>query len=155
MVVGRRRFLGLLAGGATLAATRSPAAAAATRTEIKVYKDPSCECCTAWVKHLQANGLITAVEVRDDLASLKRSLGVPDALTSCHTATVGEYVLEGHVPAREIKRLLSEKPKARGLAVPGMPVGAPGMEVPGQLAGLFNVLLFAADGSHQVFASYS
>ncbi len=155
MAIQRRRLLELLAGGAALAGMSPSEISAAALSEIKVYKDPSCQCCAAWVKHLQANGFIPSVEVRDDLASLKRSFGIPDALTSCHTAKVGDYVLEGHVPAREIKRLLLENPRARGLAVPGMPVGAPGMEVPGQSADPFKVLLFTDDGSQQVYASYS
>jgi len=153
MPFDRRHLLGFLVSGAAFVTIVSPALAEA-RMEIKVYKDPSCECCAAWVKHLQAHGFAPVVEVRDDLVSLKRSLGVPDALTSCHTAIAGAYVLEGHVPAREITRLLAEKPRALGLAVPGMPIGAPGMEIAGQAAEPYAVLLFLKDGSHKVFATY-
>ncbi len=152
MIIERRNFLSLVLGGVSLLGGK---ATAAPRVEIKVYKDPSCECCAAWVRHLEANGFSARVEVRDDLPALKRALGVPDALTSCHTATIHDYVLEGHVPAREITRLLAEKPKARGLAVPGMPIGAPGMEIADLAAEPYEVLLLLNDGSHEIFASYS
>ncbi len=102
-----RGVLCLIGGCSVLSAVAALRVSAAPHTEIKVYKDPSCECCAAWVKHIQDNGFATSVEIRTDLADLKRSLGVPNALTSWHTASVGDYVLEGHVPAREIFRLIN------------------------------------------------
>lgn len=94
---------------------------------VTVYKSPSCGCCTGWVEHLQANGF--DVDVRDGAVNpIKARLGVPERLWSCHTGVVGGYAIEGHVPAEDIHRLLAERPQAKGLAVPGMPVGSPGME---------------------------
>ncbi len=95
---------------------------------VTIYQNSACGCCGEWVKHMQANGF--RVEVRDtgDVAPVRRKAGVPESLASCHTAFVGGYAIEGHVPAADIKRLLREKPKAKGLAVPGMVVGSPGME---------------------------
>ncbi len=154
MPIDRRGFLGVLASGSAFAFTSRGAFGAASM-QIKVYKDLSCGCCSNWVKHVRANGFVAQVQSATNLDSIKRSFGVPDALRSCHTAIVAGYVLEGHVPAREIKRLLLERPKARGLAVPGMPVGAPGMEVAGQPAGPYEVMLFNNDGTYKSFASYS
>ena len=123
---------------------------------VDVWKDPDCGCCNEWVKHLQANGFRVKTHDQGNTAARKR-LGLPDALGSCHTATVGNYVVEGHVPARDIQRLLREKPKALGLAVPGMPVGSPGMDGP-EYRGRkdrYNVLLVATDGSTRVYQSYN
>jgi hypothetical protein len=100
----------------------------AEASDVTVYKSPSCGCCGAWVTHLRANGFSVAVEDVEDLAAVKQRLGVPAPLQSCHTATVDGYVVEGHVPAVDIRRLLTERPGATGLAVPGMPIGSPGME---------------------------
>ena len=95
---------------------------------VSVYKSPTCGCCGDWVKHIRANGFrVETLEVAD-VAPLRRRYGVPDYLASCHTAVVGGYAIEGHVPASDIRRLLREKPKVKGLAVPGMVVGSPGME---------------------------
>jgi hypothetical protein len=153
MAIDRRTVLGLLiAESMFLIVSRDARAAAAP--SIKVFKDPACGCCSNWVKHVEANGFSASVETSSDLDALKRSFGVPDALRSCHTAIVAGYVLEGHVPSREIKRLLAERPKGRGLAVPGMPVGSPGMEVQGQVAGPYEVFLLGNDGSYSSFASY-
>ena len=130
-----------------------PLQASAQRTPaITVYKSPTCGCCGAWVKHLNSNGF--KVEAHDvaDLDSIKRRLGVRPELASCHTASVGGYTIEGHVPASDIKRLLAERPKAKGLAVPGMPVGSPGMETgPPQP---YATLLFDQAGGTQVFARH-
>ena len=109
-----------------------PPATHATADTIVVYKNPTCDCCGKWVEHLKEAGF--TVEVRDELEmrAVKKSLGIPARFSACHTATVGGYLIEGHVPATDIKRLLQERPKAQGLAVPGMPVGSPGMEAGGQ-----------------------
>lgn len=98
---------------------------------VSVTKDPSCGCCEGWVAHIKAAGFPVQVVESPDMDSLKQRLGVPGELTSCHTAEVGGYVVEGHVPAAAIRRLLAERPDATGLAVPGMPAGSPGMDFPG------------------------
>lgn len=117
-----------------------------------VYKSPTCGCCADWVDHLEAEGFSVDVHDRDDMNTVKSLLGVPRELASCHTATVGDYVIEGHVAATEIKRLLAEKPKALGLAVPGMPIGSPGMEMDDKRMP-YDTLLFNQDGA-AVFASH-
>ena len=122
--------------------------------KITVYKDPSCGCCTKWVEHLRSAGLQPDVHDRSDMDTLKDSLGVPAALRSCHTAVAGRYVIEGHVPAADVKRLLVSTPKGIiGVAVPDMPAGAPGMEVPGR-ADRYDVIAFAADGTTKLFAHH-
>ena len=117
---------------------------------IHVYKSPTCGCCTNWVAHLEDAGFDVTVEDVTDVAAVKTSLGVPSDLGSCHTATVGGYVIEGHVPAENIKDLLAQAPEVRGLAVPGMPVGSPGMEGPN--AAPYDVLAFDEAGNRGVFA---
>lgn len=147
----RRRFL----KSATLlvAAVALTTLAAAQGPEVQVFKSPYCGCCGAWVDHMRAAGFAVKVtEVADTTAARKR-LGMPDRFGSCHTATVEGYVVEGHVPALEVKRLLSTKPKAVGLAVPSMPPGSPGMEV-GARKDPYQVLLVDASGDSTVFASY-
>ena len=119
---------------------------------VTVYKDPNCGCCIEWVKHLQANGFQTRVHDVRDTAPHKQKLRVPERLASCHTAVVNGYTIEGHVPAADIKRLLAERPKARGLAVPGMPQGSPGMET-GKVD-RYDVLLFTDNGRSTVYRSY-
>jgi hypothetical protein len=139
----------LIVAGALFAAMGSGAAnAKAPRPfSITVYKDPSCGCCSAWVDRLTSAGFKTVVEERADMAELKRKLGVPDEMTSCHTGVVDGYVIEGHVPPADIKRLLTTRPKAKGLAVPGMPVNSPGMEVEGAPNDTYTVWLFKANGT--------
>ena len=99
-------------------------------TEVTVYKSPTCGCCNAWIKHLEANGFAVRAHNVNDLDAYKRRHGVTPQLAACHTALVDGYVVEGHVPAADIKRLLAERPKVKGIAVPGMPMGSPGMEGP-------------------------
>ena len=122
-------------------------------TEIIVYKSATCGCCKEWVKHLQANGFSVKAHDVSDLMSYKNANGVPMKLGSCHTATVDGYVIEGHVPATDIKRLLKERPAVSGLAVPGMPVGSPGMEQ-GDHKDRYEVLTFDKQGKTGVFARY-
>ena len=105
----------------------TPVPLPAASSEILVHKDPNCGCCGAWAKHLEAAGLAVRVRETSDLTSIRRRLGVPDDLAACHTAEVGGYVLEGHVPVIAIRRFLEERPDAAGLAVAGMPAGSPGM----------------------------
>lgn len=120
---------------------------------VTVTKDPSCGCCGAWVAHLEAAGFPVQVVESDDVFGLKQRLGVPADLSSCHTAEVEGYVVEGHVPAAALRRLLAERPAATGLAVPGMPAGSPGMEVPGVAPEPYDVVLFGPAG-HTTFARF-
>ena len=122
---------------------------------ITVYKGATCGCCKAWIDHLQRSGLTVKGVDTDDLSGVKRMMGVPAALESCHTAVVGTYLVEGHVPAADIKRMLAQKPAIRGLAVPGMPIGSPGMEQgdPKQYE-RYAVIAFAVNGTTSVFARH-
>ena len=121
---------------------------------VQVYKSPTCGCCANWVKHLQDNGFATRVVEMADLGDIKAKNSVPGPAQSCHTATVDGYVLEGHVPAADVKRLLKDRPAVLGLAVPGMPIGSPGMEVPGVKAAAYNVMSFDRKGQLTVYASH-
>jgi hypothetical protein len=112
---------------------------------IKVWKDPNCGCCTGWVDHLRQNGFIVTLTDTAAMKEVKARLGVPPELASCHTATIGDYVIEGHVPAHAIKRLIAEKIPGRGLAVPGMPIGSPGME--GGIPEIYDVVLYGPQPS--------
>ncbi len=122
---------------------------------LQVWKDPNCGCCQDWVDHLKADGFVVQVFDTGNTA-VRRRLGLPDRYGSCHTGLVGGYVIEGHVNAREIRRLLTEKPDALGLAVPGMPVGSPGMDGPvyGNRRDPYDVVLVLKDGSSRVYQSY-
>jgi hypothetical protein len=128
-----------------------PASAPAEAPVVTVYKSPTCGCCVLWADHMEAEGF--RVESRDvnNLAAVRDSLGVPSDLAACHTAVVDGYVVEGHVPAEHVRRLLDERPEAVGLSVPGMPLGSPGMEQ-GDLRQPYNVLLVGAAGEATVFA---
>ncbi len=126
-------------------------AGSVTGAEFAVYKTPWCGCCAGWVKDMEANGHLVSVTDMESLDSIKAMAGVPDDLQACHTALVDGYVIEGHVPAVDIERLLSERPKATGLAVPGMPMGAPGM---GGEPEPYDVVLFSADGATSIYAQY-
>lgn len=119
-----------------------------------VFKDPDCGCCGAWVDHVRAAGFSVEVRLDRQMARVKSRLGVPADLVSCHTAVVDGYAVEGHVPGEAIARLMKERPALAGLAVPGMPIGSPGMEVQGQRPEPFRVIGFAADGGRVVFAEY-
>ena len=119
-----------------------------------VYKSPTCGCCTKWVDYLRDAGMEVNTTDTEDMGSIKERFGVPGKLSSCHTAVVGGYIVEGHVPFEDIQRLLKERPDAAGLAVPAMPIGSPGMEVEGRPADNYNVLLFDANGNQRVYASH-
>ncbi|WP_291650491.1 DUF411 domain-containing protein [Bosea sp. (in: a-proteobacteria)] len=144
---------GLIAGALACSASL-PLAAQGAAPVVTVYRSASCGCCGAWVDHMKKAGFETKVVMTEELAARKREFGVPDAAESCHTAMVDGYFVEGHVPAADVRRLLRERPQARGLAVPEMPVGSPGMEVPGVKADRYDTWLIAKDGSHTVFASH-
>jgi len=139
----------LLLGALALAACGEAVAA----QTIAVAKTPACGCCTQWVEHLRAAGFVVEVTDMDDVTPVARRLGVPDDLRGCHTASVGGYAVEGHVPAADIRRLLTERPDAAGIAVPGMPVGSPGMEQ-GAMRQRYQTIIFARDGRRAVFASH-
>lgn len=126
--------------------------AEAAAGEMVVYRSPACGCCTAWVEHMREAGFQVRVEDRTDLAPVKDRMGVPADLSSCHTARVGGYVIEGHVPAADVRRLLEEEPDVKGLAVPGMPVGSPGMEGPNPER--YSVVAFDGEGGREVFARH-
>jgi hypothetical protein len=128
--------------------------AAPTTPVIDVYKSPTCGCCNKWIDHLKANGFTVRNHDTDDVGQHKVRLGVPSAYGSCHPAEIGGYVIEGHVPAREIKRLLKDNPRARGLVVPAMPVGSPGMEEAGGRKDSYKVFLVNRNGSVRVYAQY-
>jgi hypothetical protein len=119
-------------------------AAVAAEPWITVHKDPTCGCCSGWVQHLQDAGFVTKVLDTRDIDAVKKRLGVPEDLAACHTAEVVGYIIEGHVPAAALKRFLAEKPNAKGLAVPGMPIGSPGME--GGKPEKYDVVLFGQNG---------
>ena len=118
-----------------------------------VYKSPTCGCCGKWGEHMRDNGFLVDVVEENDLTQRKRSLGVPAALGSCHTAVVDGYVIEGHVPAQDIQKILAERPQGKGLAVPGMPAGSPGMEM-GNRRDAYTVWLFNGDQQPQAFAQH-
>lgn len=147
---------GASAAAATPAApvTASGPATVAALPTMTVYKSPSCGCCKNWIDHVKAAGFQVEVHDMDDVTPIKDEAGVPATARSCHTAIVGGYTIEGHVPAETIVRLLREQPKVAGLSVPGMPTGAPGMEMPGQPADRYDVLSYRADGSTSVFESH-
>lgn len=154
----QRRHL-LQAALATLSASALTAATGAawaqSRPLVEVWKDPNCGCCKDWVAHLEANGFTVKTHDEGNTAA-RRRLGLPDRYGSCHTATVGGYVVEGHVPAADIQRLLRDKPKALGLSVPRMPIGSPGMDGPeyGGQKDPYDVLLVSRNGQSTVYASY-
>ena len=128
--------------------------AAATKPKITVYKTASCGCCKDWIAHLEQQGFDVIAQDVPGTGPYRERYGVPRALASCHTAVIDGYAIEGHVPADDIQRLISEKPKARGLSVPGMPVGSPGMEVRGERRDAFDVVLFDDDGRREVYRHY-
>ena len=150
--ISRRRIVALAAALPIVAlAGRKEAAAAAPK--ITVNKDPNCSCCGGWVDHLKAEGFSVDVVETSAINRVRAKLGVPNELAACHTAEVDNYVIEGHVPAVAIRRLLSQRPDARGLAVPGMPVGSPGMEIEGSAPETYEVILFGSFG-RRVFARF-
>jgi hypothetical protein len=122
---------------------------------VEVYKTPTCGCCSKWVEHLRADGFTVRVSDLEDLSALKKTSGIPARLQSCHTARIGAYVVEGHVPASDVRKLLSERPGVAGIAVPGMPIGSPGMEVTGVKPQPFDVIAFDKAGQTRVFASHN
>ncbi len=150
-MTNRREFLQLSLGGVVAAlVTQSTPLWAIGSEDVTVYKSPTCGCCAKWVEHLKKNGFTVAVKEMDDVTPIKDSLGVPADLRSCHTAVMGGYVIEGHVPADLVKKVRSDHPKIAGLAVPGMPNDAPGMDGKGDG---YKVIAFDKSGKTSVYAT--
>lgn len=152
---------GLLLPGHAPAQNRAPATTSAAGPQqarplplMTVHRHPSCGCCGGWVEHMRAAGFSVQVNNVQDVMAPKRRLGVPNNQASCHTTEVGGYVVEGHVPASDILKLLRDKPRARGLVLPGMPLGSPGMEVPDGSAQAYTVQLLGLDGSLRDFSQH-
>jgi hypothetical protein len=118
---------------------------------MSVYKSPSCGCCALWVDYMRKNGFDAKVQDVENIGALKLKLGVREEFSSCHTTEVGGYIVEGHVPAEVVQRMLKERPKIAGIAVPGMPMGSPGMEVPSGKKDSYNILAFTSDGKTTVY----
>lgn len=127
---------------------------AVTERTLTVYASPQCGCCDDWVAHMKENGFTTEVRKVDNINAVKKEAGLPRELVSCHTAFIDDYLIEGHVPAKEVTRLLREQPEASGLSVPGMPMGSPGMEIEGRGRDAFDVILFKRDGTRRIYESY-
>jgi hypothetical protein len=129
----------------------APPAGATDRPRVVVWKDASCGCCNGWVDHMRQSGFPVTAQDSGNMAAVKKARGVPEALQSCHTAVIDGYVIEGHVPASDIMRLITDRPEAKGLAVPGMPASAPGMDQPGEP---YTVVLFGAPTGDRVYARH-
>jgi hypothetical protein len=142
--------VGILLGIVAVASAQRPAASV-----MEVYKSPTCGCCSKWVEHVRQAGFTVKVTEMDDsaLSGFKTKLGVPRTAQSCHTGVIGGYTIEGHVPAAEISRLLKEKPAIQGIAVGGMPLGSPGMEVSGSAPQPYNVVTFDKQGAVRVYST--
>ena len=150
--ISRRKAATLILGGIIALQTRKTPEVMAANFDGKVFKSPTCGCCAVWVKQLRQAGIDLQVTDIESLEMIKRTLQVPEQLQSCHTAIIGGYVVEGHVPIKEINRLLVEKPKALGIAVPGMPIGSLGMEQ-GSVKEPYDVVIFQT-GTQRVYAKY-
>jgi hypothetical protein len=142
----------LALGVAVFAAPVLTSVPASAQEEVEVWKSPSCGCCGGWVNHMKAAGFTVKTHETEDMESVKLANGVPETLGSCHTAKVGGYIVEGHVPAQDVMRLLAERPQAKGLAAPGMPTDAPGMDM--KTGQPYDVMLFGATGGDTVFARH-
>lgn len=148
------RMAGLVAVGVTGGRLWAQLPEADGPTPITVYKSSTCTCCTKWVDHIRAEGFGPVVHDQEEMEALKDEMGVPPDVRSCHTAIVDKYLIEGHVPASDIRRLLAERPKILGLAVPGMPSLTPGMAPPGVQPKDFEVISFQPNGSTKVFSRH-
>ena len=146
----RRQLLGVF----SMIAATGLRPSAQKATAVQVFKDPTCGCCALWVEHLRKAGFAATVTDVDDMTAIKAKHRVPSQARSCHTALVGGYVVEGHVPAADVQRMLTQHPAIVGIAVPGMPIGSPGMEVAGMKPQPYDVLAFNKLGETHVFASH-
>lgn len=151
--VSRRMFAVFAAIGIALLSAGLPRLAGADQVRMQVFKSPYCGCCAAWVDHIRDAGFSVEVTNVENMTPAKTRFGIADDLLSCHTAVVDGYVIEGHLPADDVRRLLAERPDAAGLSVPGMPVGSPGMEH-GNRRDPYDVVLFDRDGKRSVFTRY-
>ena len=148
----RRRLFIALSLAVILPTARGTAAQA--KGVITAYRNPGCGCCEVWAQQLKVAGFDVIMQDDSDLAAHRVAAGVPEDLAGCHTALMGDYVIEGHVPLADIQRLLTEKPLIKGIAVPGMPTGSPGMEM-GESRDAYDVVAFATDGTRSVYAKYT
>ena len=146
---------GIVVSAALLSACNGVVITKQALPDVAVYKDAACGCCSQWVEHLKSHGFTATSTDVEDLDVVKATHNVPGRVRSCHTAVVDGYVIEGHVPAEDIERLLKERPAIAGLAVPAMPVGSPGMEVPGVRPQPYDVLALHKDGRTGIFSSYN
>lgn len=149
-MIDRRTMIGAMLAAASAAACAKPAKA----VEVNVYKSPPCGCCGAWVDHIRSSGMAVVVHDMENVSPIAAKAGVPDEARSCHTAIVDGYFVEGHVPVPDIRRLLKERPKARGIAVPGMPIGSPGMEQ-GDTKQPYDTMIVDRNGEMRVFARHN
>jgi len=147
----RRSALRLALTVAALPLATAGATQAAPAPRVEVWQDPACSCCEGWVRHMRAAGFEVTVRQVADVRPVKVAMGVDEALWSCHTAVVGGFVIEGHVPASDVRRLLAERPRARGLSAPGMPPSSPGMDIPGTP---YSVILFGAPHGDRTWARH-
>jgi hypothetical protein len=136
-----------------LAAAAAFASSAAQAAQLTVHKSPYCGCCAKWIEHVEKHGFTVKIIDTEDMAGVKKRLGVPDKVASCHTTQAGGYFIVGHVPAADIKRLLAQKPRAAGISVPGMPMGSPGMEHGGHRQP-YATILVQRDGTTKLFAQH-
>ncbi|MBE9066472.1 DUF411 domain-containing protein [Leptolyngbya cf. ectocarpi LEGE 11479] len=146
--------LGLLITGCSLAQEPEPSAQAALASEINVFRSPTCGCCGLWIEHMREAGFQVNDQITEDMAAIKEQYDIPDNLTSCHTAVVDGYVVEGHIPAADVARLLTENSDIAGIAVPGMPSGSPGMES-GSYVESYTVFAFDKNGATTSFSEHS
>lgn len=153
-MVNRVLTLALVTAAASMSGADAAQRQAPQGPTVQVYKSPTCGCCANWVKHLEANGFATRVTDLENLSEIKTKHNVPGSAQSCHTAIVDGYVIEGHVPAADVLRLLKDRPAVLGLAVPGMPIGSPGMEVPNVKPQPYNVMSFDRGGQLKVYSSH-
>jgi hypothetical protein len=154
-MISRRSFLLQTAGiAAAVTTARRAMAYPASPTPITVYKSSTCGCCAKWVDHVRSNGFDPQVHDEENMDAIKDEMGVPKGVRSCHTALVGKYLIEGHVPADDIHRLLKDRPVVAGLAVPGMPSSTPGMAVPGAPVEPYEVVSFTSAGATSVYARH-
>jgi hypothetical protein len=154
-MISRRDFVAQAAGLAlTSIGAARVLAGSSSPTPITVYKSASCGCCGKWVDYVRANGFAPTVHDDENMDAIKDDMGVPKAVRSCHTAVVGKYMIEGHVPVEDIRRLLKNRPAVAGLAAPGMPQSSPGMAIPGAPIEPYQVVTFTTDGHSAVFARH-
>jgi hypothetical protein len=152
-MTSRRQFVAGM-GGLLVMGLHGRRHTALAQTPITIYKSSSCGCCAKWVDYLRVRGFQPRVHDEEEMDRLKDRMGVPSDVRSCHTAILGSYLIEGHVPVEDIQRLLEERPRIAGLAVPGMPQGSPGMAPPGMKEGGYEVVAFQFDGSTSRFAAH-